>query len=254
MAGGKTRKWGYVCGVVLGAVLVGVHVGEATAEYIDQSNADSYSYHQFVDLAQDGPYGQEFVPSVAEHIAVELQLTAPIGTLDPPSPGGLEQPANVTLSIRAGSIDGVLVAGAQVTRLLSDSDLDGSWIRFTFDQPVILTPGELYVLDVSADGPVSWRLDLGRQNLIVLIDDMVAEVFGANDRYLPGQAIYDGQPASSVFGGTTPFGATAAPDFGFRTVVATDPGAASVPEPAGIFLVPAGILAMMRSRRVRLPV
>lgn len=197
------------------------------------------------DLSIGGPHGQGFVPSVAEHWGMQIGLSA--------SFGGLTTPANVTLRIREGSVDGPVVAGTEVTLPLSFQDGGAAiwgddpfyfWIvdsdllplptpTFWFEAPVTLIPGELYVIEMAADGPVRWTKYINS---------------GA-DPYHAGEAIINGQLQNTILPRYNTKGEFLGEhdhfvDFAFRTIV--------VPEPmsGALLLLAAGAMLRRRTRNV----
>lgn len=122
--------------VVIAATLLALSVAlsDVLADQVDQACEDPAGYRQ-IDSYE--PTGQSFIPSERTHVGVEL-LIADCN----PGAGAAE----VSVVLREGTIGGSAVSGTDVTETYSG---DG-WVYFGFAAPVDLTPGQTYVIDVSA--------------------------------------------------------------------------------------------------------
>lgn len=246
MTGGKQRMPGRAVSVFLSVALVAfVMPLDARAGYIDQQNLPSWTWSGYLDVSQ--ATGQEFVPAVSEHLAVELGFwpvqygDAP--QTEPGQPVGIKpildpaQPVNITLRIRHGAMDGTVVDGTEVIQtFLPDAAYRDpfqvpQWVQFAFEQPVMLNPSQLYVIEVHADGPAYWWID----TLFVLTNPGNLPPL-LIDRYLDGRAIIAGTADETK-------------DFLFRTIVASDPSGQVVPEPAGLTLLGLTAVTLFFGRR-----
>ena len=161
--------------------------------------------HSGYRLGYLAPHGQEFVPSVAEHVGVNLRLG---WTLT--SPGFEPDEVTFSVALRSGSIAGPVLT--TVTLPTITQEFYDEWVEFRFTSPMMLTPGELYVIDVTSELDNGWFYRVS-----------------GTDAYAPGSAIQSGV--------AQPF------DWGFQTLVA-------IPEPSTFLMTGAGLLAMsVMSRR-----
>jgi hypothetical protein len=124
---------------VLAAVLCLFPTGVLANDLVkDQYNEGDPFDKGTIDLLE--PIGQEFVPSLSPLVGVEVYLnTMNTGYGD----------ATITVNIREGTIDGVLVGTA--SQPVSDP-WDG-WLYFEFASPVPVTTGATYVLEVASTNP-----------------------------------------------------------------------------------------------------
>ena len=118
-------------GVVAGFAMI-TNVA-SSQEYVDQECTEVWTCYQ---IDHFEPIGQEFVPSVSPHTAVELYIDDPNVGL-PPDP--------ITVNIREDTIDGPVVATVTTTV----PNAEPGWIRFQFPSSVGLTPGQTYVIEAS---------------------------------------------------------------------------------------------------------
>lgn len=121
------------------AALAWQHPEHALAHgYVDQANDVTLGGINQIQVYE--PIGQQFIPSKSLLVGVDVRLA------DINNTGN----AIVTARVRAGSIAGAVVAEA--TRALPQDLLGGAeWVRFDFPAPVIVTPGNLYVLELDSD-------------------------------------------------------------------------------------------------------
>lgn len=233
MTGGKQRMPGRAVSALLSVALAAfVMPIDARAGYIDQESPLNPIHHYLAVVpTTSGAYGQEFVPTVAEHLAIELGLKLQyLGSFDPVHVGILDQPIHVSLRIREATITGSIVEGSEVTRALSNEDFTEPWVHFAFEQPIVLNAGQTYVIELLRNTSVGWLL--GAVELSHL--GASPEPSALQSPYSGGNAIADGHSLSSL-------------DFTFRTIVATDPVGQVVPEPMTMTMLLAG-LALRRRR------
>ena len=81
------------------------------------------------------PTGQEFTPTLSPLTAVEIYVIT----------DGV--PDTLTVNIRQSTIDGTILGTA--SKLMSD--VFEGWLRFDFPGGIALTPGSLYVIEVTTD-------------------------------------------------------------------------------------------------------
>jgi len=117
-------------------------IDTVTADQIDQYCLDSSGYRV---ISYSLPLGQEFVPSTELISGVDLKLWK-----------NDELPERVvTIQIRVGDIYGPVVGGSNVSLVPSADTCE--WQSFVFDEPLSLTMGATYVIDIISYGG-RWRL------------------------------------------------------------------------------------------------
>lgn len=225
------RSWdrrGWRCATALACALFAiVHTTPAQAVYVDQELRTLFSTSHVLSDPSNRPIGQEFVPTVAPHVAVILPLDN--------SGAGSAESVTVTVRIRERGIGGPVVTDGTVTRTLTIPPpmIGFNQVEFAFSRPVVLDPGELYVLEVESDDDVRWHA----YQLEVIFDDEGNPINPCDlfpdmcDRYASGRGIVAGVPNDQGL------------DFGFQTVV--------IPGPPG--LVGAIALSLLRRPRSAAP-
>jgi hypothetical protein len=134
----------------------------AAIEIIDQEQEETSTCQNiFIYM----PHGQEFTPNLSPLTAVEIYIS---------TSGGSPTDDTITVNIRKSTIDGTILGTA--SKPLSVG-FEG-WLRFDFPGGIILTPGSLYVIEVSA-----------------LTSSFLWCAQGP-DPYPGGRAILDGTPSS----------------------------------------------------------
>ncbi|HET9476398.1 MAG TPA: hypothetical protein VFP63_02795 [Dehalococcoidia bacterium] len=136
------RRFVTIAAVALVTALVALgwqHPEYALAHgYVDQANDLTNGGAAQVQFAE--PVGQEFTPSKSVLVGVDVRL------VDFNNTGN----ATMTARVRSGTIGGPVVAEA--TRILPQNLLGAAeWVRFDFPSPVIVTPGNLYVLELDSN-------------------------------------------------------------------------------------------------------
>jgi hypothetical protein len=140
-------RLGCTMALIAGASIALSAIGDAAAHgALDQALAnDQVACDPFVfpaSITQDGGQAQSFVPTQPMLAAVELCMRAESG------------PTNVTVRIRSGSADspGGVLGGATI---VSDTQ---KWEHVDFAAPIVLTPGESYVIELATDAglQVTW--------------------------------------------------------------------------------------------------
>jgi len=118
---------------------------------VDQRAENSISFGHTITPLGGGSAGQAFVPTVAEHVGVQLMLSNIVIT-----PARDSGQLDLTLNVHEGSIGGSVVETVQVS--LSGGNLLLQWVEFDFASPLMLNPGQTYVLElVSALGNGFWH-------------------------------------------------------------------------------------------------
>lgn len=123
---------------VLALLLVPVAAAAADPDYtVDQSHVpdELWSWWSIRSL---GPTGQEFVPQHAALDVVELWISHGMA--------GVEPPADVFARIREGSITGPILGTSGAVTVLDDHEAP---VRFDFEAPVALVPGNTYVVEAA---------------------------------------------------------------------------------------------------------
>ncbi len=109
-------------------------VSAATVEVIDQKQEAHNIWEQILAAY---PLGQEFTPTMSPLIAVEVYIKSINPTAGPDT---------LTVNIRQTTITGTILGTA--SQYLSDVGYD-AWLRFDFPGGIALTPGSIYVIEVS---------------------------------------------------------------------------------------------------------
>jgi hypothetical protein len=193
--------------VQLGLVLLGLlFLGSAALAdpilTIDQSNEQPGTLYQ-IDYYE--PVGQGFRPSLEQLVSIELWLSDLNNHVGPILP--------FTLNLRGDSIAGSILATVDVTPAYPGGN---AWIEFAFATPVVLSPGELYVIELqAASARGGWMASFSP---------------GGTD-YAEGVAYFNGV-------------ASANEDFMFRTI-------AIVPEPSTWTMLMIGLAARRRKGGLR---
>jgi hypothetical protein len=106
----------------------------AHAYVIDQSHAPEI-FSEW-SIAFMGPVGQEFTPALSPLNVVELWISH--------GNAGTEPPADISVRIREGAIDGTVLGESMVVRVQDELYAP---VQFTFATPIPLTLGATYVLE-----------------------------------------------------------------------------------------------------------
>ena len=178
----------------------------AQAAVIDQSGGGVFTpfYHS---VSEAPPVGQEFIPTIEDHIGVHLWFGESAG-----------QQVDLTLRIRETSIDGNVVLGSIVNQSLviarppaDPGTIYPGWrpavrVDFMFDDVIGLTSGSRYVIELQCEQSICcWAMTWNMHQEI------------------GERAIFEGQPQSQR-------------EFSFTTLV--------VPEPLSAMLLLAGSLVL----------
>lgn len=154
---------GFLVAIVAGLViLVGLTPPRWTAAHgtVDQENVGPPSGTASINLA--APLGQEFTPTVASLVAVDLD----VATANPGSGDG-----TISLLIRDSTIDGPVLGATSIA--VADGFM--GWLHIDLVAPVTLVPGQTYVIALESTTIThSWQL--------------------TDDTYPGGRGIMDGNP------------------------------------------------------------
>jgi hypothetical protein len=174
----------------------------ATVYTVDQHNdnlAQNVGSHAF----NSPPMGQSFVPTLSALDVVEIFYGSTAGV------------DSGTIAIHSGTIGGPLLGVSLPTDM--SFRVNSGFVEFDFSSPVLLTPGNTYVLELLQSGsPAGYNLT-------------------DNDRYASGALIEGGV--------VNPFNQ----DLFFREGPAS--GAVAAPEPTVVWLVAPSLAAMWLRRR-----
>jgi len=132
----------------VGVTLLGSLASAASAStyIIDQEN-ESFNQGWRMTVVQAG---QQFVPSLSSLDTVEVFIwDASISGSDP---------ADVLVNIRRDSLEGDILGTSRVTTVPTDHD---DWVRFGFDSPAVLNPGQTYVIEPVLQNTGSLEYGLG---------------------------------------------------------------------------------------------
>ncbi|MFC1506523.1 hypothetical protein ACFLQ6_05560 [Thermoproteota archaeon] len=114
----------------------------ALNEILDQKQEITDGRYQ---IQAGEPMGQAFIPTLTPLTSVEVHIeTANPGSDD-----------TITCRIRYSTIDGTILGTASQ---FVTSGFNG-WLRFTFDPPIIVTPGSTYFIELDANAATfSWNI------------------------------------------------------------------------------------------------
>lgn len=149
----KSKTFALVIGI---AVVLSIPMAIASAHgTLDQFFDSTADLNFGVSASHHAPIGQEFTPTTSSVASVDVYMGGANSHIGPGQ--------DVAINLRESSITGTLL-GSSAPVYVGSTD-PGSFVHFDFPSDVSVTPGSVYVLEVSISNPhVTWLDGVAREN------------------------------------------------------------------------------------------